>query len=58
MPSLKKSRLARPAARGLWTEGGDGGGWRDWGTGGLVGGRFASTDCPLICRGEVGLEVR
>ena len=26
-------------------------------TGGLVGSRFASTDGPLICRGEVGLEV-
>ena len=61
MPSLKKSRLARPAARGLWTEGGEGGGWReglgDWLA---VGSRFASTDCSWIYRiyrGEVGLEV-
>ena len=24
---------------------------------GLVGGKFASSDCPVFCRGEVGLEV-
>jgi hypothetical protein len=55
-PAEGAARLGR--ARGLWTEGGEGGGWReglgDWLA---VGSRFASTDCSWIYRGEVGLEV-
>jgi hypothetical protein len=60
VPSLPISGSVsrRRAPQDLWTEGGDGGGWRegvgDWLA---VGSRFASTDCSWIYRGEVGLEV-
>ena len=60
VPSLPISGSVsrRKAPQDLWTEGGEGGGWReglgDWLA---VGSRFASTDCSWIYRGEVGLEV-
>ena len=58
MPSRKSARFAKQTA--LQDSGVQGlvdGGSALRGVKGLVGGKFASSDGPVFCRGEVGLEV-
>ena len=58
MPSRKNTRFAKQTAKqDSGVQGFVDGGSELHGVKGLVGGKFASSDCPVFCRGGVGLEV-